>query len=215
MSAPSSANRLVVVAGLPGAGKSTLLARLSDAPPVVGDGTPAPRVLDPDLLRNQLARRLPRVPYRAYRGVVHGLHVLWSLLQIMLGPRHPGDVLLVHATTRRTRRERLARFARAYGWSPSLVVLDVGVGDALAGQADRGRVVNEAGFGRHVRRWTRDQADLRAVDGGPDGPWDAVLVVPRRAALRRVRALLVQDVCAPGLPRVSAGGYSFPDGKGQ
>lgn len=183
-----SANRLVVVAGLPGAGKSTLLARLADGPEL--EPAQAPRVLDSDLLRRWFARRLPAVPYRAYRGLVHVLHLLWTLLQVMLGPRHAADVLLVQVTTRESRQRALARFARAYGWNPVLVVLDVPVADALAGQADRGRVVNERGFARHVRRWRAARPGLVPGAGDAARPWDEVHVVGRRTARAQVRALL-------------------------
>ncbi|GAA1869505.1 AAA family ATPase [Myceligenerans crystallogenes] len=182
-------NRLVVVAGLPGAGKSTLLARLADGPELDPAGA-APRVLDSDLLRRWFARRLPRVPYRAYRGAVHAVHALWTLLQVMLGPRHGADALLVHATTRGAGQRALARFARAYGWRPVLVVLDVPVADALAGQADRGRVVNEHGFARHVRRWRAARSGIAPAAGPAAWPWDEVRVVGRQTALAQVRELL-------------------------
>lgn len=180
---------LVLVGGVPGAGKSTLLAR-------VGDDEPGAVVRDPDAFRRWLRTALPYVPYRAYRPMVHALHALATLHAVLRGPAGPRTALLVHDPATRPRRRRaLARLARACGWEPVLLVVDVSRREALAGQAERGRVVAPASFARHWRRW-QAQHDRLPASAAVEG-WAAVHVVDRSTATATVRRV-VSEARRPG-----------------
>jgi predicted kinase len=172
----------VLVGGVPGAGKSTLLAR-------VGDDAPDAVVLDPDAYRRWFRTALPRAPYRAYRPVVHTLHAAAVAGAVLRGAADAGDVLLVHDPATRPRRRRaLARLARARGWEPVLVVVDVPRTAALDGQVERGRVVAPESFAGHWRRWEEQRAAL--ADGAVAEGWAEVHVVDRRTAAPTLRGLL-------------------------
>jgi predicted kinase len=174
---------LVLVGGVPGAGKSTLLAR-------VGDDEPGAVVLDPDAYRRWFRTALPRAPYRAYRPVVHTLHAAAVAVAVLRGPAGAGGVLLVHDPATRPRRRRaLARLARARGWEPVLVVVDVPRTAALDGQLERGRVVAAGSFAGHWRRWQEQRA--RLADGARAEGWAEVHVVDRRTAAPTLRGVLV------------------------
>ncbi|WP_125775919.1 AAA family ATPase [Antribacter gilvus] len=177
----------VLVGGVPGAGKSTLLARIA------GEGGGA-TVVDPDVQRRWFAAVLPSwVPYRSYRYVVHTVHALRTLWQVLRGPARERRVLMVHdPATRPRRREVLARLARARGWRPVLVVIDVPMEAALAGQLERGRVVGSRSFAGHWERWSAQRSGLAgaAVGQGSAGAWAGVHVVGRASALSQVRVLL-------------------------
>jgi len=174
---------LIVVGGVPGAGKSTLLARIAD-------DVPAGVVLDPDRYRRAFARRLPSwVPYTTYRWVVHALHAVATVLNLLRRPRSDTPLLVHDTATRERRRETLGLLARLRGWDPVLVAVDVSLSEALDGQLDRGRVVRPEGFVRHWERWTAQRSALAAADGGPRGPWSGVYLMARCDAFRQVREL--------------------------
>lgn len=181
--------RLVIVGGVPGAGKSTLLEW-------AGREAAHARMLDPERHRRRLAQVLPRgVPYRSYRALVHALHTLATVGCILLGPVDSGaaGVLVVHSTaTRPRRREWLARLARLRGWEPILLMVDVGRQTALAGQHERGRVVDAESFSRHWSRWTRQRGDLVEAQRAstPMGSWAKVEVADRDTARARLMELL-------------------------
>ena len=173
--------RLVLVGGVPGSGKTTLLARVA--------GRPAVRVIDPDTDRVRLAATLPMwVPYRSYRALVHTLHYV-RVLFAMLRPGR--EVLVVHdPATRPGRRELLARFARWRGWDPVLLYLDVDAETALAGQRDRGRVLDPASFARHWARWSAQRPAVSAAQVYRFGAWPRVDLVDRAQAPRVLEGLL-------------------------
>jgi hypothetical protein len=206
---------MIVVGGVPGAGKSTLLARISD-------DVPRSIVVDPDRYRRRIAARLPsRAPYGTYRWAVHTLHALETLARVVRGPRTTAPLLVHDTATRSLRREALGLLARARGWDPVLVAVDVSLAEALDGQLDRGRVVRPDEFVRHWERWSAQRSALAAVDGGPRGPWSSVYLMARCDAYRRVRelarlrslalaALASSDAAASGAraePRTRAAGH--------
>lgn len=191
----------VLVGGVPGAGKSTVLARLPEHADV--------RVLDPDRYRRWLRVTLPGVPYRFLRPVVHGTHAATVLARLLAGPASGRRVLLVHEpATRPRRRAFVAALARARGWRPVLVVLDVDRDDALAGQHRRGRVVRSRSFARHWERWSQQRDLFRAAtptdrEAGRRERWDEVHVVDRRTAPAVLRAVL-RGPTVPGARRRSS-----------
>ncbi|GAA1736056.1 hypothetical protein GCM10009809_34040 [Isoptericola hypogeus] len=199
--------RLVLVGGVPGAGKSTALARVATAVPAV-------RVLDSESARERLRSRLPGAPYPLLRPVVHAWHavrVLGAVLHVRGAPRgsdgppeasEPPTLLVHDPATRRWRRVALALLARACGWSPVLVVLDVGLDDARRGQQERGRVVRGRAFTRHWRRYQAQRPRLvRASEAGvASGGWDGVHVVDRRSA----PTVLASLVGRPSRPEAGA-----------
>lgn len=154
---------LIVVGGVPGAGKSTAIAQTA--------GLPGVRVLDPDQLRGWLRQLLPdRIPYRAYRPIVHVGHTVRVLAGVLAGPS-TGRRLVVHdPATRPHRRTALARLARFCGWTPALVYVDIDLARARRGQVARGRVVRASSFDGHWRRWQQLRplllADLGTAAGG-------------------------------------------------
>ncbi|MCP2265385.1 hypothetical protein APR03_002741 [Promicromonospora thailandica] len=174
---------MIVVGGVPGAGKSTLLDQ-------VGRDVPRSVVLDPDRHRRRIACRLPSwVPYGAYRWAVHGLHAVETVARVVRGPRTSVPLLVHDTATRPVRRRALGLLARARGWEPVLVAVDVSLTDALDGQLDRGRVVRPQQFVRHWERWTVQRPRLTAVADGARGPWSDVHVLSRARALDQVREL--------------------------
>ena len=166
------ARALLLVAGVPGAGKTTMLAHVD---------TRGSKVLDADPIRARRARRLGRLPYRLWRPLVHGEHYLRVLLALP-GP----DGLVVHEPgTRGWMRRLLLRCAARSGRSAHLLLLDVTLDEALAGQRQRRRMLHRSAFGRHWRRWLalRPRADRLTEEG-----WSSVRLLDRAAAdrLRRI-----------------------------
>jgi predicted kinase len=178
------ARSLVLLAGLPGAGKTTLLTRLyglrgDETKPVAADDV---RVIDSRQARNWWARYLDPIPPRARTPLVHATHVC----------RIARTVLRGHAVIAHTRGtwphilNGFAWLARRRGTGVHLILLDVSPQTARAGQHSRGRVVTEATFARHCRRWR--VLIGRARTGGLPPAAD-VIVLDRGAAdrLRHIR----------------------------
>jgi hypothetical protein len=163
---------LLLVAGVPGAGKTTMLARAD---------TSGSLMLDPEWMREAYVRRLGRLPYRLWRPLVHARHYL----NVLRALRRP-DGLVVHEPGTRTWMRRLLALAAARaGRQPHLLLLDVGLHDALAGQRQRRRRMPRPAFERHWRRWER----LRRQRGRlPAEGWASVLLLDRETAgrLRRI-----------------------------
>ncbi|MEW2449692.1 AAA family ATPase [Streptomyces parvulus] len=163
---------LVVITGLPGSGKSTLMARTVRGPRV-----------DSQDSRDRWERRMPGfLPYALYRPLVRLSHYA-GLRRALRG----GEGVVVHdCGTQSWVRGWLAREARRRDGTLHLLLLDVGVDQALAGQRERGRGVSRYAFLRHRAAISRL---LRAVAGGalPGGCTSAV-VLDRAAAdaLRRI-----------------------------
>ncbi|MFE6647963.1 AAA family ATPase [Nocardioides sp. NPDC057772] len=177
---------LLLLGGVPGAGKSTLIRQVADRHPDV-------RTLDPETATRWLAARLPEVPYRLYRPLVHLWHAIATLVLVLLGPAVGHRTLLVHdPATRPGRRELLGRIARARGWRTSLVMIDVPRAAAIDGQYERGRLVRPESFDRHWHRWLDDQPRLltAATFGDADGSWDRVHVFDRARAAGRLDTVL-------------------------
>lgn len=183
---PTAADRTVVlVGGVPGAGKSTAIE-------VVAAERPDVDVIDSDLVRRWLRRRLPaRLPYRRFRWLVHTVTVLWTFAALLRGPRL-GRQLLVHdPSTRPRRRELFARVARRRGWRSILVLVDVTRADAQRGQHDRQRVVRPEAFDRHWARWVALRREvIETGDGLDGGRWSRVRMVDRRHAVDELRGIL-------------------------
>ncbi|GIG61285.1 ATP-binding protein [Longispora fulva] len=149
------AGAVLVVAGIPGAGKTTLLRRLFDLTGRETGPVPLPGggwLLDSEQARNRWRRRLGgRVPYAAYRPVVHLTHYLAVYRAVRAGR----GVVLHDCGTRRV----LLRFLT--GRPTHLIALDVPAAVARAGQHARGRRVRGRAFRRHDRAWRFP------ADGGP------------------------------------------------
>ncbi len=165
---PSPGRSLVLVAGMPGAGKSTVLAALPPRPGLV--------VLDSDAPRSALGRLLPRVPYPAYRPLVHA----WHRLAVVAAACSPVATVVVHlpATGARTRRA-VASLAAVTRRRAHLVWLDVPAARAREGQLARGRLVPSASFAVHAARAAATTAALR--EHRPAG-FAGVTVLDRAAA---------------------------------
>ena len=170
---PTAPADFVLVAGVPGAGKSTALHAL------VGR-IPHARILDPEQPRGWVRGHFPDLAYRRYRPLVHLIAQLRVLWFVMLGPRK--RPLVVHEPGTRTRlRRALVRLARARGWRPALIFIDVTSAEATRGQQARGRVLGAPSFAGHWRRWSRLKEQLG--NGLLDEPWERILVVPRSTAV--------------------------------
>ncbi|MGQ0482309.1 MAG: AAA family ATPase [Pseudonocardia sp.] len=159
----------VLVAGIPGAGKSTLLRELSVGAQLA--------VLDSEPLRARLRSRLPAgLAYRHYRPLVH----LWHRARIVAAALGGRDMVVAHlpATWAYTR-WWLGMLAVVAGRHRYLVWVEADPESARAGQCARGRVVNAAGFARHVRRGRAFAGRLRA--GRPPAGW--LVTVRHRAIL--------------------------------
>ena len=132
------ADAVVIVSGLPGSGKSTLVNRWSADVAVV----------DPRAVHLACEAVMPPwLPYAVYRP--------WARLEHVRSLRaavRAGGPLLVHdCGSRRWMRRWLARSCGATGRAVHLVLLDVGVAQALAGQEARGRWASRRVFDRHRR----------------------------------------------------------------
>ncbi|WP_412539158.1 hypothetical protein R8Z50_25340 [Longispora sp. K20-0274] len=182
------AGAVLVVAGIPGAGKTTLLRRLfhltgTETGPVAGPG--GAWLLDSEQARNRWRARLgPRVPYAAYRPVVHLTHYLAVYRAVRAGR----GVVLHDCGTRRTLL-RLLTGGRAH-----LVALDVPASVARAGQHARGRTVRGRAFRRHDRAWRFP------ADGGPPPVargYRSLVVLDRRAADRIAAIVLGGPINCP------------------
>ncbi|WP_016910002.1 AAA family ATPase [Streptomyces xiaopingdaonensis] len=164
------AGDLVVVSGLPGSGKSTLIGR------AVRPGRHLVRIDSQDV-REDWARRVPSwLPYALYRPLVRLAH--YAALHRALAS---GSGAVVHACGAQAWVLRwISRAAVRGGRGMHLLLLDVAPGDALLGQAGRGRRVSAYAFLRHRR------AVARLIAGAERGrmPWPCVSVVllDRRAA---------------------------------
>ncbi|MGX7760374.1 AAA family ATPase [Streptomyces angustmyceticus] len=130
------AGAVVVVSGLPGSGKSTLLRRWSGAASVV----------DPRIVHVACEAVMPAwLPYAVYRPWARWKYFRWLRTAV-----RAGDPVLVHDCGGRPWMRRwLARSAGRQGRELHLVLLDVGVAEALSGQEARGRWAPRRAFVRH------------------------------------------------------------------
>ncbi|MFG2827527.1 AAA family ATPase [Streptomyces sp. NPDC048434] len=151
-----------MVSGLPGSGKSTLLRRWSTAASVV----------DPRIVHVACEAAMPaRVPYAVYRPWARWKYFRWLRTAV-----RDGEPLLVHDCGGRPWMRRwLARSAGRQGRELHLVLLDVGVAEALSGQKARGRWAPRRAFVRHRR-------GLDRLLGALSGPGAAQSGGPRAAA---------------------------------
>lgn len=175
----------MLVGGVPGAGKTTAIARIAGEVPGID-------ALDAETYRDGLRRLLPAgTAYAVYRPLVHTLHFLRTLLELLRGPA-PGRTLVVHdPATRPGRRGLFARLARARGWEPVLVYVDVPRVLAEVGQVQRGRVVDPVRFAGHWARWEQLRTELVAAPDGVDGAlWSEVVLTDRDRAAADLAALL-------------------------
>ncbi|MEU8995559.1 AAA family ATPase [Streptomyces caniferus] len=132
------AGAVVVVSGLPGSGKSTLLRRWSEAASVV----------DPRIVHVACEAVMPSwLPYAVYRPWARWRYFRWLRTAV-----RDGEPVLVHDCGGRPWMRRwLARSAGRQGRELHLVLLDVGVAEALSGQKARGRLAPRRAFVRHRR----------------------------------------------------------------
>lgn len=126
---------IVVVSGLPGGGKTTLIKRVAE------DGG-----IDSQDTRERWERRMPAaLPYAAYRPLVRAAHY-WGLWRAL---RSGASVVVHDCGTQSWVRGLLAATARRRGRALHLLLLDTSPGEALSGQAARGRRVSAYAFARH------------------------------------------------------------------
>lgn len=174
---------VIWVGGVPGAGKSTLLREVTD---------PDVEVLDPEQVTDAI-RTLTgdRLPYRAFRWATHLIHTLRVALHLFFGDQR---TLLIHDTsTRSPRRRFLGRLARRLCWQPSLLLIDVGHDQALAGQHLRGRMTPS--FESHWERWQQLRSTAALAKPLDGGVWHLVAVVPRSSARAELDAWLTGQHC--------------------
>ncbi|MFF8786137.1 AAA family ATPase [Streptomyces sp. NPDC015125] len=152
---------VVMVSGLPGSGKSTLLRRWSEAASVV----------DPRTVHIACEAVMPaRLPYAVYRPWARWTYFRWLRTAV-----RDGEALLVHDCGGRPWMRRwLVRSAGRQGRELHLVLLDVGVAEALSGQEARGRWAPRRAFARHRR-------GLDRLLGALSGPGAAKPPAPRAA----------------------------------
>lgn len=163
---------LLLVAGVPGAGKTTLLGQVD---------TPGSAVLDPETIRQDFRRRLGRLPYRLWRPLVYARHYL----RLLLALRGSAGLVVHEPGTRAWLRRLLVLAAARAGRQAHLLLLEVSLPDALAGQRQRRRALPRPAFERHWRRWQR----LRRRPGRLDAEgWASVRLLDRAEAdrLRRI-----------------------------
>ncbi|GES28349.1 AAA family ATPase [Streptomyces angustmyceticus] len=155
------AGAVVVVSGLPGSGKSTLLRRWSGAASVV----------DPRIVHVACEAVMPAwLPYAVYRPWAR-----WKYFRWLRTAMRAGDPVLVHDCGGRPWMRRwLARSAGRQGRELHLVLLDVGVAEALSGQEARGRWAPRRAFVRHRK-------GLDRLLGALPGPGTTQPCAPRAA----------------------------------
>ncbi|KOU00444.1 ATP/GTP-binding protein [Streptomyces rimosus subsp. pseudoverticillatus] len=148
------AQALVVVSGLPGSGKSTLLRRLSQTAPVI----------DPRVVHVACEAVMPDwLPYAVYRPWARWTYFRWLRREVRSG----GPLFVHDCGGRPWMRRWLARSAVRQGRELHLVMLDVGVAEALSGQEARGRWAPRRAFARHRRGLDRLLRALSAPDAAP------------------------------------------------
>lgn len=173
------AGAVVVVSGLPGSGKSTLLRRWSEAASVV----------DPRIVHVACEAVMPSwLPYAVYRPWARWRYFRWLRTAV-----RDGEPVLVHDCGGRPWMRRwLARSAGRQGRELHLVLLDVGVAEALSGQKARGRLAPRRAFVRHRRGLDRllgALSDLARRSRVPYGsPATKPTLHPRRASGSRNRS---------------------------
>lgn len=158
---------LIVLAGLPGAGKSTVLKNLTTDEPVT--------LLDSAEMWRLLTTVLPKgTPYGWCRPLVHLLHrvrIGWACIA-------GSDPVIAHEpSTRAPTRVMLVLFGRLARRELVFVWLDVEPAEALAGQHQRGRLLNQRSFRRHVRRAVQLRSRFR--QGRSLRGWASVTVFRR------------------------------------
>lgn len=171
---------LVLVGGVPGAGKTTAIARATDDLAHVS-------AVDPEHVSWWLRRRLPGVPYRGYRWLVHLAHTFRVLVHLLDGPR-AGRRLVIHDPGTRIGRRRLfLGLARLTGWRTVLLYVDVDRPAAQDGQRKRGRVVRS--FDEHWQSWQQLRPALVASTLPPPAPRSraAQLASAQLASAQRAR----------------------------
>ncbi|MEU4849937.1 AAA family ATPase [Streptomyces gilvosporeus] len=161
------AGTVVVVSGLPGSGKSTLLRRWSEAA----------LVIDPRVVHVACEAVMPAwLPYAVYRPWARWRYFRWLRAAV-----DGGRPVLVHDCGGRPWMRRwLAGRAGRQGRELHLVLLDVGVAEALSGQETRGRRASRRAFARHRRGLDRLLSALPAR--GPRGGTQPVPDLVREAA---------------------------------
>ncbi|WP_257980398.1 ATP-binding protein [Streptomyces sp. CB02959] len=164
------ADAVVMVSGLPGSGKSTLLRRWAEAA----------LVIDPRVVHVACEAVMPTwLPYAVYRPRARWRYFRWLRTAV-----RGGEPLLVHDCGGRPWMRRwLAGHAGPRGRELHLVLLDVGVAEALAGQAARGRWAPRSAFARHRRGLDRL---LRTFSGSGE-------VAPTRGPVREVASVVLLD----------------------
>ncbi|MFC7330683.1 AAA family ATPase [Marinactinospora rubrisoli] len=190
------ARSLLLLGGIPGAGKSTLLARLygltgtEEHTVLAADGV---RVVDSQASRNRLTPWLRRLPYPAWRWVVHVMHYC----RVIAALRSGGPVIVHDSATRRAVRLLLGGYCRLRRVEVHLLLLDVDPTAARVGQLVRGRMVTAHSFRTHERRWRR--LLTAGSCGGPSAvvPGAASLLVLDRARAGRLDGIHFQSVPAP------------------
>ncbi|WP_106178183.1 AAA family ATPase [Prauserella shujinwangii] len=184
---------LLVVAGLPGAGKSTLLRDVVATSPVA--------VLDTDQIRARLRTMFPAsTPYAWYRPLVHLLQNLRLVLTALVAP---GPVVVHDPATGGIRRAAFVVLGMVTGRTRHLLWIDCTVGEALAGQRVRGRVLTSRSFSRHAHNAPRMRARLLA--GRMPRGWHTAGLRPRPDARRGLRVEVAGPGAAAGTGRHPAG----------
>jgi AAA domain len=173
---------VVLITGIPGAGKSTLIARAASSSPWT--------VLDPDRFRRRLPPALRRLP---------GPYPLYVLAVVVAIAGRTHLVVECRAGNRWLRR-LVAACARARGRDAVLVLLDASSGEAMAGQAGRGRRIEPTVvMHQQTTGWSRLLEAARSGALAGEG-WTRAVI------LDRAQAADVQDLdelVAPTTPRRS------------
>jgi predicted kinase len=190
---PDPMARVVLIGGVPGAGKTTAIARVAADRPDVD-------ALDPEAFRDRIARLLPAgTAYATYRPLVHVLHALWVLVVLLRGPVSERTLVVHDPATRPRRRWLFASLARARGWDPVLIYVDVPRTLAEAGQVQRGRVVDPASFAGHWARWEALRKELTGNPDAIDGArWSEVVLTDRDQAARELRRAVAAGLAVGG-----------------
>ncbi|WP_242577898.1 TGBp1 family protein [Streptomyces sp. MST-110588] len=145
---------VVVVSGLPGSGKSTLLRRTSEAAPVI----------DPRVAHVACEAVMPGwLPYAVYRPWARWRYFRWLRTEVRSG----GPLLVHDCGGRPWMRRWLSGHTGRQGRELHLIVLDVGVAEALSGQDARGRWAPRRAFARHRKGLDRLLRALSGPDAAP------------------------------------------------